>query len=1745
MKLFGKRFWASALSALMLLSAMPVQAFALDDATLVTSSMAVESVVSSENVSGVQPESVVAETNVVSSSVPTSSVEQTALAGIALDQTQVSVREGEHLQLTVAYTPTDVSVASAPIWSSSVPDVAFVDENGTVSALTQGSAIITVVVEDFSASCQVTVEPLPEFVTENGVLTAYNGLATEITVPNGVVEIADEVLKDNDTLEKLILPKGLVKIGAKAFSDCKNLKEIIFPDTLEEIGDEAFSGCEQLSAAELGEKVSRMGTNIFANCAEGFVLIAPENSVAAAYAQENGLAEQETGDQAPSSESEETVEVPQNSTMQPEVSQPVEQPQSNTALSGVPQDGWYTDAKGDTYYYIGGTAAKGVVTIGDKMYGFDETGVKVESGWLDWNGKSYWAKAEADGVLAKDEIAMTNNGKYAVFNASCEQVVDGFYTTASGKTYYQDASTGYRIATGKKTINGKIYLFNENGELQTSAGWVEASEGKYYLKADGSFAIGAEQIDGKWYGFDKNGLKVESGWLDWNGKSYWAKAEADGVLAKDEIAMTNNGKYAVFNASCEQVVDGFYTTASGKTYYQDASTGYRIATGKKTINGKIYLFNENGELQTSAGWVEASEGKYYLKADGSFATGAEQIDGKWYGFDENGVKVEGGWLGWNGKYYWAQESMDGELARDGICMTDNGKYAVFNASCEQVVSGFYTTGAGKIYYQDASIGYRIATGKKSIGGKIYLFSDKGELQTSEGWVNTPEGTYYLKSDGSFAMGTAQIGGKWYGFDETGVKVESGWLGWNGKYYWAQKDADGELARDGIFMTDNGKYAVFNASCEQVVDGFYKTTSGKTYYQDASTGYRIATGKKTINGKIYLFDDKGELQTSEGWVNAPEGTYYLKADGTLATGPMQISGKWYGFDKNGLKVESGWLDWNGKSYWAKAEADGVLAKDEIAMTNNGKYAVFNASCEQVVDGFYTTASGKTYYQDASTGYRIATGKKTIDGKIYLFNDKGELQTTQGWVTAPEGTYYLKADGSFVTGPAQIDGKWYAFDKDGLKVENGWLEWNGKYYWAKGEANGVLAQDELAMTDNGKYAVFNTSCEQVVNGFYTTKEGKTYYQALSTEYRIALGYHITGEGQMFYFDSKTGIFFEPSTMGWYTKDGKEYYYLAGGEIVRPPVIDSVTVTEVDSSTSKVTINASFPGSPCAGYSFDGGKTWQTSNSKTFTRGTVIAAGTLMVKDTTGGKGYIVSYDKQVDIPKVQLNGVYGIDVSKHQGEIDWNKVAASGVSFVIIRAVGCYENSRTSYIDPYFETNVRNAKAAGLNVGVYIYSLAKSTDEMISQVKFFLNSSEMQRLKADGIKFDYPVYIDYENSLVCQGTTYDERTNIVRTGMVVLDQNGYYPGFYTYHSFMSSFNVKSLVNEGYDFWYARYPMTPNPDVNPSTTYGLGFEVGMWQYCSDGNVNPDMNPYVDGVRTAVDLNRVYKDYPTLVHNKNGGSGTIPDPVDPVQTITVYDQNSKKNVTDSIDNLLPQIVQNEVGGFNSEEVWKAQAVAARSWLLYQMSISDNPPTVGLKTATQAVKNACAAVKDKVVTYNGTVANTLYGASNSTKTNSALNMWGTAVPYLIEEIDSPGDANATHSTASQGTVKSQGFTSTIGLAQMKANIEKMYPGSTANRTDYENWLTNPMRSSTGYVTSITVMGNKTSCGKFYDNCWGLFSPNFTMKYNGNGTWTFTTYGNGHCVGMSQWGAYGYAKEGRSWEWILNHYYPGTKVENY
>ena len=77
--------------------------------------------------------------------------------------------------------------------------------------------------------------------------------------------------------------------------------------------------------------------------------------------------------------------------------------------------------------------------------------------------------------------------------------------------------------------------------------------------------------------------------------------------------------------------------------------------------------------------------------------------------------------------------------------------------------------------------------------------------------------------------------------------------------------------------------------------------------------------------------------------------------------------------------------------------------------------------------------------------------------------------------------------------------------------------------------------------------------------------------------------------------------------------------------------------------------------------------------------------------------------------------GIDVSRYQGVVDWSAVAAAGKEFAIVR-VGS-SNQSGPYVDPYFTRNVQGAHEAGLRVGAYFYTYAKSEDEVIRELRYF--------------------------------------------------------------------------------------------------------------------------------------------------------------------------------------------------------------------------------------------------------------------------------------------------------------------------------------------------------------------------------------------------------------------------------------------
>lgn len=197
------------------------------------------------------------------------------------------------------------------------------------------------------------------------------------------------------------------------------------------------------------------------------------------------------------------------------------------------------------------------------------------------------------------------------------------------------------------------------------------------------------------------------------------------------------------------------------------------------------------------------------------------------------------------------------------------------------------------------------------------------------------------------------------------------------------------------------------------------------------------------------------------------------------------------------------------------------------------------------------------------------------------------------------------------------------------------------------------------------------------------------------------------------------------------------------------------------------------------------------------------------------------------------VNGIDVSEHQRVVDFNKVRKAGYDFVMIRAgYGMYTDQK----DPYFEDNYKNAKAAGLSVGTYWFSYAKTAEQAKREAEVFLDTIK-------GKEFDYPVAFDIEhdsqrdlpNSVV---------DDICRTFCDTVEKAGYYVVLYSYKNFILP-KISAGVTQKYDMWLAEYTNAEKPTYNR--------DYGIWQYSSTGTVS--------GVDGNVDLNRSYKDYPEII--------------------------------------------------------------------------------------------------------------------------------------------------------------------------------------------------------------------------------------------------------------------------------------------
>ncbi|MBR4626371.1 MAG: glycoside hydrolase family 25 protein [Ruminococcus sp.] len=222
----------------------------------------------------------------------------------------------------------------------------------------------------------------------------------------------------------------------------------------------------------------------------------------------------------------------------------------------------------------------------------------------------------------------------------------------------------------------------------------------------------------------------------------------------------------------------------------------------------------------------------------------------------------------------------------------------------------------------------------------------------------------------------------------------------------------------------------------------------------------------------------------------------------------------------------------------------------------------------------------------------------------------------------------------------------------------------------------------------------------------------------------------------------------------------------------------------------------------------------------------------------QGYLAEHP-EYSVPSLERDCL-GIDVSQWQGNVDWAAVKASGVEFVILRAgYGKFSNQ----VDIRFRENIEAAKAVGLDCGVYWYSYALTTEDA-------LREAEVCCEIIDGYDLQYPVYFDIEDPSQ-QSLSTAQTSAIIETFCSAVAEKGYYPGIYSYASFLST-KVFTEVLQKYDVWVAHF----NVD-----TPSFAGAYGMWQYSSTGTV--------DGITGDVDLDHCYRNYPYIVSPDNYVAG------------------------------------------------------------------------------------------------------------------------------------------------------------------------------------------------------------------------------------------------------------------------------------
>ena len=299
-------------------------------------------------------------------------------------------------------------------------------------------------------------------------------------------------------------------------------------------------------------------------------------------------------------------------------------------------------------------------------------------------------------------------------------------------------------------------------------------------------------------------------------------------------------------------------------------------------------------------------------------------------------------------------------------------------------------------------------------------------------------------------------------------------------------------------------------------------------------------------------------------------------------------------------------------------------------------------------------------------------------------------------------------------------------------------------------------------------------------------------------------------------------------------------------------------------------------------------------------------------------------------------------------------------------------------------------------------------------------------------------------------------------------------------------------------------------------------------------------------------------------GGSAAEPEPAAPETaavhhdrdvTLTIQDGGTTEQMT--LERYLTGVVRGEMPAAFEMEALRAQAAAERSYVYYQLAAGrkDAHPDADFctdhtccsaylsETAAREkwggdfapwntrVEQAVSDTDGQVVLYNGRPILAVFHSSSAGRTAAAGDVWSGDLPYLVS-VDSP---------EGEETVPNYYSTVTFTAAEAKEKLLAAYPELKLSGTP-DRWFGAAAENGSGRVETVSVGGTDIE-GTELRRIFGLRSACFTVAADSESV-TFRVTGYGHGVGMSQYGANQLAREGKTWQEILEWYYTGATVGN-